>query len=117
MVDLAETRPVLSVVDVDKSWEIEGRVVADVLAASLLGRVQEEVGDAFIDGCHVLELSDEWPNVLEGSASHNLGSWVLQELKVELLHLSGLLLQWADLGNFSNHVCARLSNLLLFVSG
>ena len=116
-VHFAESRPLFVAVDVDKCREVVGRIVADVLAAGLLGRVEEEVSDSLVDCCYVLELSYEWPNVLECRATDNFRCRVLKELKVQVLHVGRLLLQRADLRYLSNDIRASLPDLLLLVLG
>ena len=86
MVHFSEAWPVFTLVDVHKSGKVIRGIIADVFASSFLCGVQEEVSDALVDSCNVLELSYEWTNVLESCASHNLRGGVLKELEIELLH-------------------------------
>lgn len=62
--------------DPDEGGEIERGVVAHVLIVSLHRRVHEKVSNALIDRRRVLESRDKGTDVLECSASNDLGSWI-----------------------------------------
>ena len=117
LVNFPEPRPILPFVDVDESGEVECRVEAHILAAGLLGRVEEEVRNPLVNGCYVFKLSNKGTYVLEGRSAHDLRSGVLQEFKVKFLHISCLLLKWADLGDICDDVGTSFAHLLFLVLG
>jgi hypothetical protein len=73
------------------------------------------VCNTLIDWCNVFEFGNEWANVLEGCSSNDLRRWVLQELKVQVLKLLGLLLERADLGDIGDDISAGFAHFLIFV--
>lgn len=115
MVHFTETWPIFSLVHVNKCGEVKCCVEADVLASCLFSGVKEEVSDALVNGSYVFEFCDKWTDVLKSCTSYNLRGGVLEELKVQFLHIRCLLLQRAYLSDFSNHISACLAHLLFFV--
>jgi len=115
LVHFTETWPIFSLVHVNKCEEVKGCVEADVLASCLFSGVKEEVSYALVNSSYVFEFCNKWTDILKSCTSYNLGGGVLEELKVQFLHIRCLLLQRAHLSNFSNHISACLAHLLFFV--
>jgi hypothetical protein len=115
LIDLSETWPILSFVNVNKCRKVERGVKTDVLTSSFFSSVKEEVSNSLINSSDIFEFCNKWANILKGRASYNLGGRILQKLKVQFLHISRLLLQWAHLGYFSHNVSTCLAHLLFFV--
>ena len=71
-VEFAVSLPLRLTSHVDECGEVNRCVEGNVFGRRLLGRVDEEVDDAVVNRLLILEASDEGPNVLESSTTHDL---------------------------------------------
>ena len=72
MVQGLEARPLVGSEYKDKSWEIEGGVIAYILVAAALSRRHVKINDLGIDVLSVLEGCDERTDILEGCSADQL---------------------------------------------
>ena len=116
-VEGAELVPLGLACDPDEGGEVEGGVVAHVLVVCLHRRVHEEVSDALVNRRAVFQRGNEWPYVLESSATHDLRRWVQQEPVVELLQTDCVFVHGSDFGDLRDDIRTGLPHFPLLVLG